>query len=1192
MEVFQRQFVTARVRQGSALVMVIVLTVLLSLIGTLFMMMARIDEMSTSSIKADAELKAAVEAVVDRINEVLVEDVFGNGSSWLNGSGASEAWDYPGNYDIWLANLEPELVDVQVNSTTVDIDQIGFRHITDLYGIFPATFIPGEFDGVDPADPETDLISMRYLRATIIDPADAISEGYKADADGDGVADSRWVKIPDIFSEDGKQMYAAVRIIDNGGMINVNTAYRDPTDIRDSLDAWRGGDWDGSQLSHVNLEGIMADGDVTAGKDGRYIQYARFGYDIADTEQVGFLFPVEFDDYISDIDYEFDVSRRILSPLRSSWNYSPFDIGDELELRNRFFLTSPTVNRFGHKAIDGTDYIWQKTFDPGTGQTGVKIPYTSSANLPNWFAKATADPATGTCNRRHLSTTYNFEKLARPYSAMTYPVSMTTGITPISHTRKFGITLPPDIQSDIAGTIAEDYYRQSLAMALYRGLPVDAVIDARFGIGAYTREELAWQMAVNMVDYQDANSLGEDVTKITIGNDTYFGVEDFETLNRDTLCISKLGYVRVVNPRLRQYVDPEPPIGDYFAVEVFNPDDDVKDLTDYEIRIVDGSDQLIATYTPLSGSLQASTSSGNTSVFVFANAAGASFDQLKSALGMMFLVNLGGAHVDADVSGIATGHKVIVVKLSTGMPVDCVSIPSGLVAGNDAIIKKYRSQVMPGTDILLPKWSSALDTDIWTDVAGVWRLGNDIDASPFPSASRMLVNPTDPNLAGLEKVQLDVPNEQLRNVGEIENVLAVGARYYENASTHTCNTVIGGIVDSVMTIKNNGADLTADQEEGIEMGSFGRIRLDDPDYWPMLDSFTYFDPARDGVYLDNTAVVPTVAPPGAIIVGTEDTLVDDIFFPNGSPWNAGTVNWTDSTTVLVINLGTKKDVFGAIIQADGNDEYALEYWYYDPDPTPVDDSGWYVLWGLDNYGIPGMRTRPDYQDDDLWHLFDYPVNTDLFMISTSSTLPTGEFSLSEIKLAVEFNSTDDDPHYENTIPGRININTAPWYVIDQLPWLETYVPSAADYGKMAQAIVTFRDRNAITGGPDYTGIPGSGFYDIAQLMQVVNSDPALEDYDIRKYMFDEDLFGNPINTGLPDYSSDNSTDNFEERNLLFHRISNLVTVRSDVFTAYILVRIGENGPQRRMIAIFDRSGIDSPSDKPKLVALHRVPDPR
>lgn len=93
-------------------------------------------------------------------------------------------------------------------------------------------------------------------------------------------------------------------------------------------------------------------------------------------------------------------------------------------------------------------------------------------------------------------------------------------------------------------------------------------------------------------------------------------------------------------------------------------------------------------------------------------------------------------------------------------------------------------------------------------------------------------------------------------------------------------------------------------------------------------------------------------------------------------------------------------------------------------------------------------------------------------------------------------------------------------------------------------------------------------------------------------MFDEDLFGNPINTGLPDYSSDNSTDNFEERNLLFHRISNLVTVRSDVFTAYILVRIGENGPQRRMIAIFDRSGIDSPSDKPKLVALHRVPDPR
>jgi hypothetical protein len=62
--------------------------------------------------------------------------------------------------------------------------------------------------------------------------------------------------------------------------------------------------------------------------------------------------------------------------------------------------------------------------------------------------------------------------------------------------------------------------------------------------------------------------------------------------------------------------------------------------------------------------------------------------------------------------------------------------------------------------------------------------------------------------------------------------------------------------------------------------------------------------------------------------------------------------------------------------------------------------------------------------------------------------------------------------------------------------------------------------------------------------------------------------------------------------VIFARISNLVTVRSDVFTAYILVRIGANGPQRRVIAILDRSKVTSPTDKVKIIAIQPVPDPR
>jgi len=73
---------------------------------------------------------------------------------------------------------------------------------------------------------------------------------------------------------------------------------------------------------------------------------------------------------------------------------------------------------------------------------------------------------------------------------------------------------------------------------------------------------------------------------------------------------------------------------------------------------------------------------------------------------------------------------------------------------------------------------------------------------------------------------------------------------------------------------------------------------------------------------------------------------------------------------------------------------------------------------------------------------------------------------------------------------------------------------------------------------------------------------------------------------------DTVTDDTEERDLIFTRISNLVTVRSDVFTAYILVRIGLDGPQKRVVAIFDRGLTKSPRDSVRVLSLEQVPDPR
>ncbi len=127
------------------------------------------------------------------------------------------------------------------------------------------------------------------------------------------------------------------------------------------------------------------------------------------------------------------------------------------------------------------------------------------------------------------------------------------------------------------------------------------------------------------------------------------------------------------------------------------------------------------------------------------------------------------------------------------------------------------------------------------------------------------------------------------------------------------------------------------------------------------------------------------------------------------------------------------------------------------------------------------------------------------------------------------------------------------------------------HAAIAQEIVSYRDTTA------------KGFESTAELIQI----PLMGyyAYDPSYRLIDLDRF--------PDLTpNDGAVSDFEERDVIFSRISNLVTVRSDVFTAYILVRIGVDGPQRRVIAILDRSQVSSTDDRVKIVALHPVPDPR
>jgi hypothetical protein len=186
-----------------------------------------------------------------------------------------------------------------------------------------------------------------------------------------------------------------------------------------------------------------------------------------------------------------------------------------------------------------------------------------------------------------------------------------------------------------------------------------------------------------------------------------------------------------------------------------------------------------------------------------------------------------------------------------------------------------------------------------------------------------------------------------------------------------------------------------------------------------------------------------------------------------------------------------------------------------------------------------------------------------------------------------------NPNYinETRVKGRININTAPASVIAQLPWVSLRSnPPDYNNANLAKAIVAYRDKQNLsaTGGGDYRNRPDPcGFGNIGQLCNVnLGTDP---NYRIDYYSRGIRI-GNQ--TGFPDLTPDDAADDFEERDLIFARISDLVTVRSDIFTAYILVRIGTDGPQKRYMVILDRSGVKNPSDKVKIIAFQPVPQAR
>jgi hypothetical protein len=428
------------------------LTTLLALVGVLFIMAARLDKMGATATSDSRELDFAVDTVVAQISDTLARDVPGV-------SDGQECYDYPDANDPWLADLEP----YRLSAT-----EHRWRQVSNLTGV--AT-----------SDTRDVAITPVGERAPI---ADVNSLQSDADADGDGVSDARWHRIPGVMSSRGKPFYAAVRIIDNGAMLNINTGclFSDlPLSQRHMVD--------GSRLNQINVA-VLARGVTSADAGAETLLQAR-----GITDTINGL-----------ADYEEKVVWGYLRPNTSNppYIYTPFDLSDELELRYRFIL-----NRMD---VDTSAEAWGRFRD---ANKVISTPVDS--NVPVWFGRvANAIDPNAKYAYRHVATTYNMDRIIAPKA-------IRVAGRPWAPWKMINVNRrPPDV----------DAIREAIALALGENNPDTVAVRAA-----------AAQITANLLDYIDEDDLVTAVPN-NAGSEPayYYGFE------RPCIYISEVACHFVANP--------------------------------------------------------------------------------------------------------------------------------------------------------------------------------------------------------------------------------------------------------------------------------------------------------------------------------------------------------------------------------------------------------------------------------------------------------------------------------------------------------------------------------------------------------------------------------------------------------------------------------------------------------------------
>ena len=1085
-------------RPGSAIILVVMLITLLAVIGAMFLLRARVERITATAIQQDKELSNAADTVVALISQKLILDTPGVDVD-ANGTPRPKYYDYPDADNPWLANLEP-----YYDTSNKDYRWQQIRDITGYLKMMNNDWQNANWktnensrQNVPVALPGNSKYIDEYPKLTLTNGS--LDEIW-ADADGDGIADSKWIELTDINSAPylpfittsrGEPVYAAIRVVDNGGMLNVNTGYKFAPFAAFGEPAVNAGDIDGSSQMQVNFLGL-------SGRDNTHTA--------AGEKEQRLLSDRNWNGNKSD--YEWGVIWQYGNPRDPC---TPYDISDELKLRNRYLLDFNQITT-------RMENLWTNAYD----KIDLTVPVDDATALTNWKQGAVLDTSKTVLTKddiydfRHISTTYNIDRIINPYGE-----------------RMVNIRNVPE---------NDDNWAQWLYSPKPPGSGILlSCINPASPLASTLRTEFA-QIAANIKDYSDNDTVVTTVTD-EFGK-PHYGYE------RPDIRISELVYAdKYLDPNHIRY-DPCDPncnpkyLHRSYAIEISKDFGQNEDFSDWRVRILSGLNGDINTVPPI---------------------------PLTSTM-----FNERG------------GRYFVAIYEDPCAPL------SDLVHWKDSPADEANG-VDPNVVLC---WD-----DIWgQDANGIWSKANMYDVY-FGTDSDRVNNADSNDTTGIYQ------GRQISNCFKPfgPNPMQLGALYFWR---------IAGVSDS------DGNPLTKD----------GTIIDNGQPRW----SFRTWFKEPNSIILRLDANSPPVFGPGTIVrlerqvPGKGFILVD--MLPPLSTYRDTSIN--DTRIPLWLCDPNKADENRRLrtFQRDLTWQGRMRrLWQYDANDLNrfVPTLGWWnnfdwQQWNkiqlpvlqvhnhqLHNVGELGFIFKKSaYCEDPCDRINLYDTELD---ISTPTITRRGiKVDINDPNMQRMFEYlTVMDPHShgigdlnEVRVQGRININTAPWYVLAQLPWVSIHDNSTSNYD-LAKAIVAYRDKSAFSippsDGLDYSGRGGIlGFENIGQLNNVIwNSIHGSISPNI--HYFGKDGIDQ---RGFPDLSTNRRTkvdgyiDDQEERDLIFARISDLVTVRSDVFTAYILVRLGTDGPQKRVMAILDRSGVRFDKVNGRVVgnvkirAMYPVPDAR